>query len=520
MNRSRLALLISMCGLAASPMLAQITGGPCSAATLSGAYQLQLNGRIISAASAFQGSFQGVGTATFDGVGKVTFTGTDNIPGTPGQTFTFAGTYTLPANCLGSITLTSGDVASFALVVWSSGTQLGISGTDTTTSTTPVYVWGGNGSSTTPPACGAPTLSGTYVYEVTGTTLSGSTQQDAANESGVIFFDGQGNVTSDTYTLVGSQTAATQGSATGTYKVTSSCLASVTLKDSQGNARTMNFAINGVYGENLKTIEASSTFMGSGSAHSAFYFVNGTTTTGNAAQSVNNVASYAVNATPPGSVFTIFGQNLATKSDSNVPVPLPDTLLDTTVTVNGEPAPLFFVGTSQIDAQMPWDIPGNTLASVIVKNTGANGSTSNAAAVYVPSGATPGLSFYAPNRAVVVNADGQVNSTTDMANVGDEVVLYFTGGGPVNASGTLVKGTPAPSGLSPVTDPNASVTVGGVSAVVKYIGLTPASIGLYQANFFVPQLSKGTYPVVVTISGTASNSLGGQDPNPVMSVAN
>ena len=121
---------------------------------------------------------------------------------------------------------------------------------------------------------------------------------------------------------------------------------------------------------------------------------------------------------------------------------------------------------------------------------------------------------------MVVNADGNVNSSSDTASVGDEVVLYFTGGGPVNAAGPLVKGTPAPAGLSPVTDPNPSITVGGTSANVAYVGLTPGSIGLYQANFFVPQIAKGTYPVVITIGGTASNTLGGSNPNPVMTVKN
>ena len=146
-------------------------------------------------------------------------------------------------------------------------------------------------------------------------------------------------------------------------------------------------------------------------------------------------------------MFTIFGQNLATKTDDPPNVPLLMTVLDTTVTVNGVPVPLFYVSTGQIDAQMPWDVPGNTLASVIVKNTGANGSTSNAAAVYVPATGTPGLSFYSTNRAVVVNADinHTLNSATDAASVGDEVVLYFTGGGPVNASGKLTSGSPAPS---------------------------------------------------------------------------
>ena len=79
--------------------------------------------------------------------------------------------------------------------------------------------------------------------------------------------------------------------------------------------------------------------------------------------------------------------NLATKAAGAVTKTLPTQLLNTTVTVNGELAPLFYVDALQIDAQMPWDIPGNAVASVIVTN---GTSVSNAAAVYVPANGYPG----------------------------------------------------------------------------------------------------------------------------------
>jgi uncharacterized protein (TIGR03437 family) len=167
------------------------------------------------------------------------------------------------------------------------------------------------------------------------------------------------------------------------------------------------------------------------------------------------------------------------------------------------------VSANQIDAEMPLDIPGGTVASVAVTN---GTSTSNAAAVYVPATGTPGIIVYGNDRAVLTNQDGSVNSASTPAKVGDEVVAYFTGGGPVHAAGNLTTGVPAPAGLSPVTGDN-SITVGGVPATVDYVGLTTGFIGLYQANFIVPQLAKGTYPVVITIAGQASN-------NPVMTVSN
>jgi uncharacterized protein (TIGR03437 family) len=91
-------------------------------------------------------------------------------------------------------------------------------------------------------------------------------------------------------------------------------------------------------------------------------------------------------------------------------------------------------------------------------------------------------------------------------------VAYFTGGGPVNAAGALVTGAPSPSGLSPVTG-SYTVKVSGVDAMVNYIGLTPGSIGLYQANFVVPKVAAGDHQLVVTISGQNSN-------NPLIAVSN
>jgi hypothetical protein len=65
----------------------------------------------------------------------------------------------------------------------------------------------------------------------------------------------------------------------------------------------------------------------------------------------------------------------------------PTTLANTSVTVNGEPAPLYYVSPTQINAQMPLDIaPG--YATMIVKT----GSTvSNSVAATVPATANPGI---------------------------------------------------------------------------------------------------------------------------------
>jgi uncharacterized protein (TIGR03437 family) len=130
---------------------------------------------------------------------------------------------------------------------------------------------------------------------------------------------------------------------------------------------------------------------------------------------------------------------------------------------------------------------------------------SNSVAVTVPGTATPGIFLYGSNRAVVQNPDFSLNSPTSPASVGQVVVAYLTGGGPVNAAGSLTTGHASPNGLSPVTE-SVLVTVGGVTAAVNYLGLTPTLVGLYQANIVVPQVAAGDRALVITIGGTASAS--------------
>jgi hypothetical protein len=64
-----------------------------------------------------------------------------------------------------------------------------------------------------------------------------------------------------------------------------------------------------------------------------------------------NAASY-LQPVSPGSVISIFGSNLADGEYRALTTPLPPTLGGASVSVNGTPAPLFYVSPTQINAQI------------------------------------------------------------------------------------------------------------------------------------------------------------------------
>jgi uncharacterized protein (TIGR03437 family) len=474
------------------------TASACSASTLNGTYELALNGRQAPMGIPSK-ILLATGAATFDGQNKVTFTLTSNaVNGSQafGMQVVYSGTYSLQSNCQGALNITSGDTATFTVVAFSIDANTQQARAFTVVGTDANYAYNGNGN-VQPSACAVSTLSGTWPFSGTGNSLSGASVTGLVDIAGVMQFDGQGNVTASWSQA--SNVATTNVSATGTYTVTSSCLGTVTLTDNASVKYAASVSTFGLVARNFQMAITSPQLIFTGGARTAFL---------NPGEAVVNAASFLANQTPAGSVFSIFGANLATGVGQPTSVPLPTTLRTTTVTVNGELAPLFYVDATQINAQMPEDIkPG--VATVVVKN---GSSTSNAVAVTIPATGTPGIVVYGNNRAVVVNQDNSVNSPNAPANVGDTLVAYFTGGGPVNAAGPLVTGAPTPSGLSPVSGAN-TVKVGGVEATINYMGLTPGSIGLYQANFVVPRVAAGDHPLVITISGQNSN-------NPLIAVSN
>lgn len=214
---------------------------------------------------------------------------------------------------------------------------------------------------------------------------------------------------------------------------------------------------------------------------------------------VVNGASFAAASLAPGAAITISGTNLATATAHFTSAP-PLTLEGTSVSINGQNIPLFYVSPTQINGQLPFEIP---LGAATLKVT-AN-STSSAAFPITVAAAAPGIFLIGTNRAAATNPDGSVNDSNNPAAAGGIITVYFTGVGPLDH--LVATGAPAPlDGTLCQATLFVTATIGGQLADVRFAGLTPGSISLAQANIVVPNLPAGDYPLLIKVGGASSNA--------------
>jgi uncharacterized protein (TIGR03437 family) len=228
---------------------------------------------------------------------------------------------------------------------------------------------------------------------------------------------------------------------------------------------------------------------------------------------VVNGASFAPGADiAPGSIISVFGGNLAT-SDGNLNggLPLPTTLAGIKLTIGGIDAPLFYAGTGQVNAQMPFEIPPGWQTQVVARATGTGVEIDAVPEVVTVSAAHPGIFIAAepnaPNQGAILNPGNQVVDPANPSPVGGVIVIFATGLGQVTPA--LVTGVAAAGGAA---NTPVSATIGGIAvpaANVQYAGPAPGYIGLYQVNVAIPAgVQPGnTVPVTLTQNGVSSNTV-------------
>jgi uncharacterized protein (TIGR03437 family) len=192
----------------------------------------------------------------------------------------------------------------------------------------------------------------------------------------------------------------------------------------------------------------------------------------------------------PGMIVALFGENLAAATTDQAPAPLPTQLGGASVTINGIESPLYYVSPTQINVQIPWEIPKASTA--IVKVT-ANGKSATSQ-IFVDS--------HAPE---IFGDTNNLMVPYQTTRRSDPAFLFVTGDGLFSVP-LVVTGSVPPSGTLTAIPNSARVTVGGIPAHVMFIGEPSWSIGVSQINFTIPaDAPLGKQPVVVTIAGASSS---------------
>ena len=201
----------------------------------------------------------------------------------------------------------------------------------------------------------------------------------------------------------------------------------------------------------------------------------------------------------PGELASIYGTGFAPAAIGADVIPLPTNLNGLSVTVNGELAPLVYANPTQINFQIPWDVPAGSANFAVI-----NGSQSNTVQAQVVP-ASPGIFMYNGNRAVVQDGSYLLVDQSNPAKPGSTVIVYMTGSGPVKPGEE--SGVPAVAAPLSYVQDSISATLGTTPAHVSFAGLSPGFVGLLQVNVDIPAgLAAGDYPLTVTINKVPSNS--------------
>jgi uncharacterized protein (TIGR03437 family) len=221
------------------------------------------------------------------------------------------------------------------------------------------------------------------------------------------------------------------------------------------------------------------------------------------ALTIQNAASLVASTVAPGEIVAIRGYGIGPAKGVSATGPsLPTELAGIQVYFGLDPAgfggifdgfqaPLLYVQSQQINAQVPWELAGQT---------------STTATVFTLAGTPIALAPSLPGIFYVSNSDGTQNSPSNPARPGDFITIYGTGGGPTSPAG--VDGAFWPStGSLPLLTLKVAVTVGSANASVLYAGASPLSpSGIFQINALLPSSlpASAAAPLVVNIGGVSS----------------
>ena len=235
--------------------------------------------------------------------------------------------------------------------------------------------------------------------------------------------------------------------------------------------------------------------------------------TGTATQSllaaVVNAGSQLQSEVSPGEILSIHGLSVGSTNvrgfslDSSGKV---STIADgVQILFDGKAAPLIYSSATQSNVIVPYEVAGRVSTRMEIAVNGVKSQAWD-----VPVSATSPAIFtdgsLGVGQGAILNQDHSANSASNPAMRGSVIQIFATGEGQTTPSGITASVTNS-STIRPIGD--VKVTIGGVSASIRYAGSAPSAVaGLFQVNAVVPEgvLTGQNVPIIVTVGGISSQS--------------
>ena len=173
-----------------------------------------------------------------------------------------------------------------------------------------------------------------------------------------------------------------------------------------------------------------------------------------------------------GSIVSIFGNNLANVTLRANGFPLPKDLGGVQVVFGSLAAALLYVSPSQINAQVPFELPDVSSVDLVVEN--GNGSSAPLAVTLLAQ--DPGI--------FSVIALGAPVSPTNTVSAGESIIIWANGLGAVLPP--VPSGQPGPSNPRAVVAITPVVKLGGQQVDVAFAGLAPGQV-IYEIDVTAPR---------------------------------
>lgn len=199
--------------------------------------------------------------------------------------------------------------------------------------------------------------------------------------------------------------------------------------------------------------------------------------------SVVSAASAAIGAIAPGEIVTIRGVDIG---KSRTPSYYPVTPDPPQVLFDGIPAQVLYAGSTQINAVVPNEIMGRTVANLEVRYGYQVANWGVPVATAAPGIFTLDSSGQGPG--AVLNQDNSVNGSSNPARRGSVIQIFATG-----MADSRLAGTPQTQSVR--------VTIGGFDASVTFAGTAPGLVaGLFQVNAIIPPGAPAGPAIPIVIS--------------------